>query len=248
MTIEKVSSADQAKDVAETFASFTLFFSKGFDLSLLKETIPHFHDLSLRSGQFENAIEYATEERKEHSKYLITALKKRKHYLVRFEMIKASRLQFPLRVMHHDAKIANIIFRADTGKVWCPVDLDTVMPGYYFSDLGDMIRSLAGSIDENDTLFSSMHIRENLYATLLESYSSVMEKEWTREEKANRHLAGPLLVYMQALRFATDHLNGDIYYQISYPGQNFDRAMNQLTLLERLEEFLLAKYGFTCDE
>ncbi len=116
---------------------------------------------------------------------------------------------------------------------------------YYFSDLGDMIRSLAGSIDENDTEFSTMHIREDLYDALADGYASVMGKEWTAKEKENRHLAGPLLVYMQALRFITDHLNGDTYYKISYVGQNFDRAMNQLVLLERLEEFLSAKYGFS---
>ena len=50
---------------------------------------------------------------------------------------------------------------------------------------------------------------------------------------------------MQALRFMTDYLNGDIYYKTNYSEQNFDRAKNQLTLLKKLEEFLKEEYSFT---
>ena len=37
-----------------------------------------------------------------------------------------------------------------------------------------------------------------------------------------------------ALRFLTDFLNGDIYYMTSYSGQNLNRSLNQLQLLELL--------------
>ena len=64
-------------------------------------------------------------------------------------------------------------------------------------------------------------------------------------EKKNIHYAGLVMIYMQALRYMADYLNGDIYYKITYPEQNFDRAKNQLTLLQRLEEFLKGKSAFT---
>jgi len=41
---------------------------------------------------------------------------------------------------------------------------------------------------------------------------------------------------MQALRFLTDHLNDDRYYGAKYEGHNYVRAVNQLTLLQRLTE------------
>jgi hypothetical protein len=41
---------------------------------------------------------------------------------------------------------------------------------------------------------------------------------------------------MQAIRFLTDHLNNDTYYGSKYEGQNFVRAGNQITLLQRLME------------
>ena len=33
-----------------------------------------------------------------------------------------------------------------------------------------------------------------------------------------------------------DHINGDTYYHIDYPGQNLDRARTQLTLLADMEK------------
>jgi len=43
---------------------------------------------------------------------------------------------------------------------------------------------------------------------------------------------GQFMIYMQALRFLTDHLNKDIYYGASYEGQNYVRTLNQIRLLE----------------
>jgi hypothetical protein len=42
------------------------------------------------------------------------------------------------------------------------------------------------------------------------------------------------MIYMQALRFLTDHLNDDVYYGAAYPGHNYARAKNQIVLLERI--------------
>ena len=65
-----------------------------------------------------------------------------------------------------------------------------------------------------------------------------MGDQLTADELTHLHKAGLMMVYMQALRFITDHLNNDVYYQISYPEQNLNRALNQLLLLEKLEEYI----------
>ena len=152
--------------------------------------------------------------------------------------------EFEKRVMHHDAKISNILFSEETGQVICPVDFDTCMPGYFFSDLGDMIRSMACSEGENNTNYSEINIRKDFYEAILDGYMEVMQELLTDAEKKHIHYSGLLMIYMQALRFITDYLNGDLYYRTDYPEQNFDRAMNQLTLLQRLEEFLQTEYDF----
>jgi hypothetical protein len=42
------------------------------------------------------------------------------------------------------------------------------------------------------------------------------------------------MIYMQALRFLTDHINGDVYYGAKYEGHNLVRANNQIVLLQEL--------------
>ena len=44
------------------------------------------------------------------------------------------------------------------------------------------------------------------------------------------------MIYMQAIRFLTDHLNDDVYYGANYDGHNFVRAANQLELLRQYQQ------------
>jgi len=241
-TLSIAENAEQAEATAATFAAFSAAFA-GFDTRLLKETIPDFHNLSFRYRQFTDALDTRQYERRQKAGPLIEQLIQRIRYVNFYEIINGSDA-FPKRVMHHDAKIANLLFSSATGKVICPVDFDTVMPGYFFSDLGDMIRSMACSLDETSTDFDNISIRKNFYEAIMRGYLSVMENKLTNAEKEYIHYAGIMLIYMQALRYMADYLNGDMYYHIAYTEQNFDRAKNQLTLLKRLEAFLMKEYTF----
>ncbi len=229
----------QAKATAKAFANVTAAYDD-FNVDLLHETIPDFHNLSFRFKQFEESLNGEQYERMQKAMPLVEELKQRERYKFFYEEITESD-QFPKRVMHHDAKIANILFSKTNGKVLCPVDFDTTMPGYFFSDLGDMIRSMACSLNETSTDFENITIRKDFYEAIVDGYLSVMEKQLTDSEKKYIHYAGLMMIYMQALRYMADYLNGDIYYQITYPEQNFDRAKNQLTLLKSLEQFLKIK-------
>jgi hypothetical protein len=140
--------------------------------------------------------------------------------------------------MHHDCKISNILFDADTHEVICPVDLDTVMPGKYFSDIGDMVRTMACTEEENSTAWELIDVKPDYYHAIINGYLEGMGNDFTAAEKQHIHQPGLLLTYMQCIRFVTDFLNNDIYYKTSYPEQNLNRALNQLILLEKLEAFV----------
>jgi thiamine kinase-like enzyme len=242
VTLPVAEKHSEAKSVAETFGTLTACLS-GFDSEQLHIVIPGFHNLSLRFKQFTDSLHKNNYESLQKATPLIRELKARERYANFFDVITES-AEFPKRVMHHDAKITNILFDEDSGKVICPVDFDTVMPGYFFSDLGDMIRSMAGSHDENSTESDAIHIRSDFYKSIIEGYLGVMNKYLTEAEKKYIHFAGMIMIYMQALRFLTDYLNNNIYYKVNYQEQNFDRAKNQLTLLQKLEEFLITTYNF----
>jgi hypothetical protein len=233
----------QAKATAMAFAKFTAAF-KEFNVQLLKTVIPDFHNLSFRYQQFEESLHTKLHERMENALPCINELKQREQYKHFYEIIIESE-KFPQRAMHHDAKIANILFSKESDKVICLVDFDTVMPGYFFSDLGDIIRSMACGYDENSIEYENISIRKKFYDAIIEGYLSVMEKQLTESEIKYIHYSGLIMIYMQALRFLTDYLNGDIYYRIEYAEQNLNQAKNQFILLKKLEEFLRTEYNFS---
>lgn len=108
-----------------------------------------------------------------------------------------------------------------------------------------MIRSMAGNRDENSREEESIKIRRDFYDAILSGYTAVLGQQLTASEKKSLHSAGLLMIYMQALRFLSDYLNGDIYYRTEYPEQNLVRARNQFSLLKALEEFLHKNYAFS---
>ncbi len=232
----------QAKAVAQTFGSFTASF-EDFDLPTLYVIIPGFHNLSQRFKQLQQSIHRGHYDRLIKGSSIVEELKHRERYASFYDVLTESE-QFRKRVIHHDAKISNILFDTDNQNVICPVDFDTAMPGYFFSDLGDMIRSMACNKDENCTQYDQIAIQGDFYEAIVEGYLSVMEHQLTDAEKKYIHYSGLMMTYMQALRFLSDYLGGDVYYHIDYGEQNFDRAKNQFTLLQKLEAFLLGNYNF----
>lgn len=236
---------EQANFTAKAFAGFTSAF-KNFDTRQLNEVIPGFHDLSLRFMQFEEAINGGLRERMKIASPIVEELMLRKEYKKFYDTIVDSG-EFQQRVMHHDAKISNVLFNKVTNEVICLIDFDTVMPGYFFSDLGDMIRSMVCCENEDSDNFNNICVRKEFYDNIVAGYLDVIANQLTLSEKKHIHYSGLLMIYMQALRFLTDFLNGDIYYQTRYASHNFIRAKNQLILLQKLEEFLHKHYNFRHD-
>lgn len=237
--------AENTQDVSSAAACFATFVTslKDLDGSLLFIPLPDFHNLDLRYKQFEEAITGGMIMRLLRATHVISELRQRR-YLVNYFLQLGNNPDYPVRLMHHDGKISNVLFHVHTGEAICPVDLDTVMPGYFFSDIGDMIRTMACTTDENSTAWEQIAIRKDFYHAIVQSYLSKTGTLFTEKEKAEIHYSGLLMIYMQALRFVTDFLNNDIYYHTSYPEQNLNRALNQLILLEKLEDFLRQEVGF----
>src|SRR5690606_24912784 len=138
-----------------------------------------------------------------------------------------------IRVTHHDTKISNVLFDKD-GKGICVIDLDTVMPGYFISDVGDMIRTYVSPANEEERDFDKIRVRDDVMDALTEGYLEFMGDELTATEKKHTRYSGMFMTYMQALRFLTDYLNDDVYYGARYDGHNRVRAMNQVRLLSEL--------------
>jgi Ser/Thr protein kinase RdoA (MazF antagonist) len=223
-----------AFEAARQFGKFTRLLSS-FDPRQLKITIPGFHDLSMRYRQFESSLKSGNIQRLECSAAYIKFLKEQSEIVGIFENIK-NNPSFKSQVIHHDTKINNVLFNAEDEKAICVIDLDTVMPGYFISDVGDMLRTYLSPAGEEEKDFSKIEIREEYFLEILKGYLGEMKFVLSDEELGSFVYAGKFAIYMQALRFLTDYMNNDSYYLIQYEDQNLVRAKNQIVLLKKYME------------
>lgn len=220
---------DEAYEAARQFGRFSKLLS-GFDARQLNITIPDFHNLSLRYEQFTSACSGASSERLKNAADHINFLNQHKDIVDTYVSISQNP-EIPLRVIHHDTKINNVLFDGQK-KGLCVIDLDTVMPGYFISDVGDMMRTYLSEANEEETELSKIKIRKEFYRAIFNGYMEEMSSVLTDSEKQYFSYSGKFIIYMQAIRFLTDYLENDQYYGAKYEGHNLNRAINQITLLK----------------
>jgi len=232
-TISVVATPDQAYEAASQFGKFARLLSN-FDAEKLHDTIPDFHNLTLRYNQFTDATQRGNAERIKHCAAAIDDARKHLHIVEQFETIRRS-TGIKRRVMHHDTKISNVLFD-EHGKGLCIIDLDTVMPGYFISDMGDMMRTYLSPASEEVKDFDKIEVRDDFFRAIVHGYISSMGNELMPDERKLVLYSGQFLIYMQAIRFLADYCNNDTYYGAQYEDHNYVRACNQFILLKRLEE------------
>jgi Ser/Thr protein kinase RdoA (MazF antagonist) len=232
-TTDLVDTPGQAYEAAKKFGEFTHHLS-GFPAGRLTATLPGFHDLSLRYRSFRESLKKGNPQRITKAATLIDYLESLSNLVEEYDRITRNP-SFRLRVTHHDTKISNVLFDGQ-GKGLCVIDLDTVMPGYFISDLGDMFRTYLSPVTEEEADCSKILIRQPVFTAIVKGYLEFMRAELTPDEKKAFLYAGEFMMYMQSLRFLTDYLNDDIYYGSRYKGHNYVRALNQATLLQRFRE------------
>lgn len=234
---DRCDTPEQAYEAARQFGRFTANF-QGIETSMLRYTIPGFHDLSHRWKQFILALAEGNQVRKQEASRLIQQVQSQYRIVEDYEKIRRDP-DFNMRVTHHDTKISNVLFD-EAGKSICVIDLDTVMPGHFISDVGDMMRTYLSAANEEERDFNLVEVRPAFYRAIREGYLEEMGPQLTDKEKDQFFYAGEFLIYMQALRFLTDYLNDDKYYGRSYEDHNFVRAGNQVALFTSYESLRLA--------
>ena len=214
---------------AEAFGIFQNALSD-FDASQLYETIPDFHNTPARIKALENAIAVCPENRIRES---VVPVQMAMHYAS-----QASYIQklldcgaLPLRVVHNDTKINNVLLSESGGVV---LDLDTVMPGSLLFDFGDAIRSGASTRPEGSVDFEGFGIDLERYEAFLRGFLKGVGKSLTETEKKLLPFSAFTLAYELGVRFLTDYLQGDVYFKVTYPEENLDRAKGQLYLAKHI--------------
>lgn len=233
LTRDFVTTPHEAREAAAEFGRLTRRLD-GVDVRQFQPTIQRFHDLGLRMEQYEEAIASAGD-RTTSATIEIEKAKAFSFLVKKYEqLVQSGALR--LRLVHNDTKINNVLFDQQTGNTVVVIDLDTLMPGYFIYDLGDMVRTFVSPVSEEERDLSKVRFRKEIYDALVEGYLSEMGPVMSAGEMEAIPFAGKMMTYIMALRFLADYLRGNTYYHITYPEQNLVRAANQLRLLEVLEE------------
>lgn len=207
-----------------------------YPAATLHETIPNFHHTPTRYASFEASLARDAAGRAASMATEIHALKRLAPYATAItEKLEDGTL--PLRVTHNDTKLNNVLFDPKTDKAVCVIDLDTVMPGSLLYDFGDALRFAGNQTAEDDPDLSRVIFDLDRYEEYVSGFLAGVGDAITKEEKQMLPLSVLVITYEQALRFMTDYLDGDMYYQMRYPAHNYDRTRAQI----RLAEDILAK-------
>lgn len=233
-TFLKVQSSEQTYEAAKFLS---LFHAHLLDVEVehIQDSIPGFLDFEIRLEQYKNALKKATEIRLEHANDTIDFLKENQNILTDWLVLLP---QIPTRIIHADPKISNFLFdKIDATKIVAVIDWDTILQGSILYDFGDMVRSYTNLKEEDNPEVGNNFSLEN-YKALEKGFVYHLDGKLTKLELDNLSLGARVVIYIQAMRFLTDYLNGDVYYATQYEDHNLDRTKSQINLLKELQSKL----------
>lgn len=202
-------------------------------VDMFKDILPQFHSAERRYCEFHDALKSANKERLKSASVFID-------YAINFEesiMAYSNDIfsdNIPLRIVHNDPKLSNILFNNNDEAI-CLIDYDTVMAGTIITDFGDALRTVAAQTNEDEERTDRIKFDMNLYRQFTRGYLSEIKDTITTEEKNKLYYAPLYITFIMGLRFLTDYLNNDIYYNTAYAEHNLVRAINQFTLVNDIK-------------
>jgi Ser/Thr protein kinase RdoA (MazF antagonist) len=227
-TVEYATTPDMAFRAGEAMALFLSGLSD-LDPGEIVSVIPHFHHSSLRLVHFKEVLAADLAGRVSICGEAIDFLLKECDV---FRQVDES--GFPQRVVHNDAKIGNMLFHPETGQAVAVIDWDTAMPGAIPSDFGDMVRTMATTLGENDPRYDEVHLRRDWFEALARGFILPLRQVASPVELEGLVLGAKWIILEQMMRFLGDYLQGDTYYKTAYPDHNLVRARNQMALYRSL--------------
>lgn len=232
-TIDVCDGPDHAREAARMFGRFVLHCLE-IEPGNLCETIPNFQNTPFRYRQLEEAVQKDVMGR--YSDVFGEVEFARSRQLLGSTLVEAVQSgALPRRVIHYDTKLNNILFDITEDRGVCVVDLDTVMPGTILYDFGDMVRNAAVPTTEDETDLSRVEMDLDLFKALVQGYLEGTEAFLEPSEVELLPMAPGVLALTLGIRFLTDYINGDRYFNIRYPDHNLLRCRTQFKIVRSME-------------
>jgi N-acetylhexosamine 1-kinase len=194
-----------------------------------RPTIPDFHNPQRRLDDYLDAVKKTKSQNiRKASEEISFANSNTKIAEEMSSIVNAN--DFNYRLTHNDTKLENILFRNNNYPLI--IDLDTVMEGSILFDFGDMVRSITSLAKEDERDLSKVEFNIDHFEALAQGYFSTIKIDLTDNELNNIYSGMLSVIYIQGIRFLTDFLMGNVYYDTDYAEHNLDRSKTQFKLLQ----------------
>jgi len=205
----------------------------------LADTLEGFHITPLYLEGYHKALVNTEQQPSEASEQCITFIREREQLCDLLERAK-ERGELPVRPIHGDPKINNVLLDRQTGQAVALIDLDTVKPGLVHYDIGDCLRSCCNRLGEETLEFDAVRFDLELAEAILEGYLGVAGSFLSKSELRYIPDAARLISFELGLRFFSDYLCGSTYFKADRPRHNLERALVQFALTASIEAQLPA--------
>lgn len=234
LVFDTVQHKRHAREVGRALGKFHAF-AADLNPATLSITVPDFHHTPRYLAEYEKAKNDDTKGRAggvQHEHEFV--IQRRALASVLADMVASGSL--PVRVLHNDPKVNNVMFSATTHEALCMIDLDTVMPGTVAVDFGDCIRSAANPAGESPDDPATAVLDLELVEAITDGYLREAGSFLTPAEIAALPGAIKVITFELGLRFLADYLRGDTYFKVDSPTENLHRARVQFRLVESIEQ------------
>ncbi|RFZ84142.1 aminoglycoside phosphotransferase family protein [Mucilaginibacter terrenus] len=232
-TYDIVETPKQAFEGGKAFGRFQEMLSD-IPAGEMFEVIPGFHNIQKRLQHLQTAVAADAFSRVKSVAAELDVINDYAEAMQYFQA-PAQVAVLPKRVIHNDTKFNNVLLN-NNDEAQCVIDLETVMDGYVAYDFGDAIRTIINTSAEDEADLNKIQLNMPLFVAYTKGYLTWAAKFLTVAEVDSLGKGVLLLPYMQAVRFLTDHINGDVYFKTKFAGHNLQRAKAQLQLLKLLDE------------
>jgi Ser/Thr protein kinase RdoA (MazF antagonist) len=200
----------------------------------LADTLPGFHIAPDYLAHYDRVLAGHAATESPEVKYCMGFIEQRRALASVLEDARAAG-RLPLRPIHGDPKINNVMMDTATGQAVSIIDLDTVKPGLVHYDIGDALRSACNPLGEETDRWEEVRFDTELARAILTGYLEQASAFLTPADYDHLYDSIRLIAFELGLRFFTDHLAGDVYFTADYRGHNLARALVQLQLAASIE-------------
>jgi Ser/Thr protein kinase RdoA (MazF antagonist) len=228
-SFDTITDSAHAREVGYALGTFQSLISD-LPIDSLSDTLEGFHITPRYLQQYDTVFTQHKRHLSPEVKHGIQFIEERRAFAFTLE-----NAGLPLRPIHGDPKVNNVMVHNDTGKAISIVDLDTVKPGLVHYDIGDCIRSGSNPLGEDAENWQAVHYDPEIGSALLEGYLAEAQAFLTPADYEHLYTSIRLLAFELGLRFFSDYLAGDVYFKVKYPEHNLQRALVQFQLTQSIE-------------